>query len=1280
MRFLAILLLCLFPLAALAQDDRDRLTAFLEDNLSGVGRSVTIEGFRGALSSRAEIATLSIADDDGVWITLSGIVLDWNRLAVLSGNIQINALTAREIVLARPPRPSATGLDIPAPEATPFALPELPVAVQIGRIAADRIELGAAVLGQPVEGTLEASMTLSGGEGRAQLRILRQDAGPEGTVDLDASYSNASGSLVISLDAAEGPGGIAASLLGLPGTPDARLTVQGAGPITNFAANIALTTEGQDRLAGQVTLREDVPGQRRFSADLGGDLAPLFLPEYAEFFGTEVRLVTQGAREPSGRLELSELRVSARALQLDGSLVLAADGLPERFALAGRLGLPSGDPVLLPLSSDQRTAVASADLSVNYNAAQGDGWSARAVVQGIDRADMAIDRLALTGSGRISRRAGSPAPPVFGGTLGFEAGGIVPADPDLARALGAEVQGRVTLSRQRGEDALRIGALTLAAPGYDLTARGLVSGLTSGFRVAGSVEAEVADLSRLAGLAGRPLAGSARATAQGEGSLLGGDFDGTADIAGNGLAIGQAEADNLLRGTSRVQVSARRDTGGTVLRDLRVTAGPASLTASGTIATAGSNLTAEFLFPDLGVLGGSYRGGINATATLLGNSEDARLTLRGTARDLAIGQPEADGLLRGNTALDIDLTRLGNRISIATGNLANAQGSVRLGGHYDPVGSDLTADIVLANLRDLGPRYRGALSANLRATGTVQAGGLTVTGMGRNLAIGQPEADRLLAGNSALRMALRVEGGRLRVDEARLANPQLSAEATGLIEGANRRIDLSARLANLGLILPDFPGALTVAGTVREDASGFDLDLRAQGPGQINATARGRLGATFDRANLRLAGSAQAALANVFLGSRSISGLVSFDLGLNGPLALSSLSGPVRLTGGRISDPDLAFALQDVTATATLAGGRAQIDAAAALTTGGRLTVAGGIGLRAPFAADLVLGLQSLRLRDPELYETTLDGQLTLRGPLTGGALLAGRIALGETELRVPSTGLGGTGDIPDLRHLSEPPPVRQTRARAGLLGASGNGTGAVTGGSGAIALDLTIDAPNRVFIRGRGLDAELGGSVRVQGTTANVVPSGALNLIRGRLDILGKRLTLSSARLDLQGGLIPYIEVVASNSSDGITTFVRIEGPADEPAITFTSAPELPQEEVLARLLFGRGLQNISAFQAAQLAAAVATLAGRGGDGIVGRLRKGFGLDDLDVSTSATGETSLRAGKYISERVYTEVEVDQGGKSRINLNLDIRPGVTVKGRVGSDGDAGIGLFLEKDY
>jgi len=224
------------------------------------------------------------------------------------------------------------------------------------------------------------------------------------------------------------------------------------------------------------------------------------------------------------------------------------------------------------------------------------------------------------------------------------------------------------------------------------------------------------------------------------------------------------------------------------------------------------------------------------------------------------------------------------------------------------------------------------------------------------------------------------------------------------------------------------------------------------------------------------------------------------------------------------------------------------------------------------------------------------------------------------------------------------------------------------------------------VFLRGRGLDAELGGVLTLGGTTAAVVPNGAFNLIRGRLDILGKRLVLSEARLQLEGEFLPFVRVLASNEGDGITTSVLIEGPADAPSVRFVSNPELPEEEVLARLLFGRDLTSLSVFQAAQLAGAVATLAGRGGEGIVGRLRKGFGLDDLDLATSATGETSVKVGKYLGKNLYSEIIVDQQGQSQINLNLDLGPNITLRGSTvtgtpdGSPGSTGIGIFIEKDY
>jgi len=216
--------------------------------------------------------------------------------------------------------------------------------------------------------------------------------------------------------------------------------------------------------------------------------------------------------------------------------------------------------------------------------------------------------------------------------------------------------------------------------------------------------------------------------------------------------------------------------------------------------------------------------------------------------------------------------------------------------------------------------------------------------------------------------------------------------------------------------------------------------------------------------------------------------------------------------------------------------------------------------------------------------------------------------------------------------------------------------------------------------VRGRGVDAELGGEIRLTGNARQPIPIGKLELIRGRVDLLGKRFDMTEGIIELQGSLIPVIRLVAETQQDDITTRIIIDGEAYDPEITFESSPEMPQEEVLSQLLFGRGLDNISALQAAQLASAVATLAGKGGEGIIGRLRASTGLDDLDLATDDEGNVSVRAGKYLSENLYTDVQVGGDGKTELNLNLDINKALTARGSVDSEGESAIGLFYERDY
>ena len=407
-------------------------------------------------------------------------------------------------------------------------------------------------------------------------------------------------------------------------------------------------------------------------------------------------------------------------------------------------------------------------------------------------------------------------------------------------------------------------------------------------------------------------------------------------------------------------------------------------------------------------------------------------------------------------------------------------------------------------------------------------------------------------------------------------------------------------------------------------------------------------------------------------------GRARFDLRLDGPLGLPALSGTVASSRADFVLPGLPIGFRGMNADIRLSGGRAQIQLDAPAVPGGQIRVSGPVTLSAPFRGDLDVRIAGLQIEQPGLLQTTANGQISVDGPLAGGARIAGRIDLGATEIRVADAVGSSAATLPGLRHVGEPAASRRTRQRAGIEADGGGGGGARGGPS--YPLDVTVSAPSRIFVRGRGLDAELGGSVTVRGTTTNPAPAGQFSLIRGRMDVLGQRLNLTEASAQLRGGLDPLLRLVAETDAGQVLVRILVEGTASEPEISVSSVPELPQDEVFARLLFGKDISEITPFQALRIAAAVAQLLGVGGDGIVSRLRTGFGLDDFDIVTNEDGTTGVRAGKYISENVYSDVTTSSNGETEVNINLDLTPNLTVRGSAASDGGTGLGIFYERDY
>ena len=238
-----------------------------------------------------------------------------------------------------------------------------------------------------------------------------------------------------------------------------------------------------------------------------------------------------------------------------------------------------------------------------------------------------------------------------------------------------------------------------------------------------------------------------------------------------------------------------------------------------------------------------------------------------------------------------------------------------------------------------------------------------------------------------------------------------------------------------------------------------------------------------------------------------------------------------------------------------------------------------------------------------------------------------------------------------------------------------------------AMAWRFMIDAAgdNRVNVRGLGLDSEWGADIRLRGTTAAPAIQGRADLVRGGYQFAGRRFELNHGHIIFDGGSPPNprLDIEAEASVTGLTARVQVSGTSYKPEIAFTSTPAMPEEEVLSRLLFGSSITGISAPEALQLGAALASLRGGGGLDPLNKLRAAIGLDRLRIvsADAATGRgTGVAAGKYLGRRLYAEMISDGRGYSATNLEFRVTNWLSILSSVSTIGRQSVNVKISKDY
>lgn len=1253
------------------------LARFASDAASSPDMKVEIGAIDGVLSSTPAIRDVVVSDRDGPWLKIDRIAAKWSRLALLGLKLDIDHVEIGEADVLRRPAPAAEAKPAEAKSGSMSFPPKPPIGVRLGELALGKLVLAEPVAGSAATLSVDAGAELTGA--KASLRLLAQRLDAPGSIGADAAYTSSGGELHVKLAVKEPGDGLIARLAKIPGLPPVEAAIDGDGTLDAFEATIAAKA-GEAGAEGSAKIARD-GAARRLDLDLTARLADLLSRELAPLFAETTKIEATAHLADDGAKALDRLALTASAFQLGASGRLGADGKG-----AGNAKLSAADLGRFSrlAGRDLRGAL---DLSANLSGAPLDGAVTAALdgaVTGLGSGVAAVDGLV----GENLRLSGKVATLPDGG-LSFEKLALDGAH------VSALIDGEAT--KQKAAIDAKIDLPELKYAGLPLTGRANVTAA-----VTGALDKPDATLKMTledATANGRPIP---KLALQGEAH----------DVLGQLTALATLDGE-VDRKPVKGRFSLARAGGGWKLDELDLAVGGA--TAKGRLSLDEAGLASGRLSVDapnlddlsalaLQKLGGRLSadialdatgGGQNISVDAQGAGVEAagaaigRLGARFSARDL-YRQPALDG------DVSIDNARIGKETI----------GKARLLAR--PAGDGAAALDLSLDARGFNIASRATLTPG-EAT-QLDIASFSAQRAGKKIALAQPAVVTVQRGAMNLRgVSVALGSGRLDVD--------------GVV---GERIDLTAKARAVPLSVASIVDpSLGLEGTVEADAriSGTKAapigewrvkaskviapQLRANGLPAIDATASGRLAnsrTTVDAdialgatSKLKITGSAplgeggldlgakgalDAALANTMLAAngQTVAGKANVDLRLTGPANNPIIGGAVNIADGAFSDPLNGVSLTKINGKLegrghdlTIGGLSAQTKNGGQIAVAGRVTIAPDAGM--PGALHIVA--KNAQLASTDVVSSVGDLDLMISGPLARNPKIAGKVNLDSMDVSVPDRLPANLKPLPGSTHINAKGFAaqmlaleRRQKEKAGRKS------------SFDASLDLALSAPNKIFVRGRGIDAEFGGDLKIGGTIQKPNVLGGFDLRRGKMQLLTQRIDITRGKLSFTGGLAPQLDFTAETTAADITARIGVSGPAASPVFAFSSTPEMPQDEVLSRLLFAKASGSLTPFQAVQLAAALAQFSGAAtGVDAFEKMRKALGVDSLDLDAGGAGGPTVGASRYIMEGV--SVGVKTGAKpeqSSVNVGVDITRGVRLQSETMIDGKTSMGIGIEHEY
>lgn len=563
-----------------------------------------------------------------------------------------------------------------------------------------------------------------------------------------------------------------------------------------------------------------------------------------------------------------------------------------------------------------------------------------------------------------------------------------------------------------------------------------------------------------------------------------------------------------------------------------------------------------------------------------------------------------------------------------------ADGSIKLAGSYGN-GLELQSRLDKVNIAVLNPLFPG-LGLGGRATGSLDWSQASFTAF--------PSADA-------------------RLEITRFVRTNL--------ESRSQAVDISL----VGRLLPDGGNARAIFRRRGVPVGRLQVDLTPLPPGGASWTER--LLAAPLSGGIRYNGPADTLFSLAALADQSLTGNIGVAADFSGRVQTPRLTGVVRANDLIYENDVYGTRLTKLRVRGIFTNDQLEVTELTANAGSGTVTGKGVVNLSSDkgFPLQLDLNLDRARVARSEIISTTATGKISVTNTADGDALISGTLRLPETRFKIIRQGAAAVATLTGVRR----------KTQAGRPRVSGDAD-SITSLPSNWKLDINLVAPDELYVTGMGLESEWGANLRITGTSDAPRISGDMQLVRGTLGFAGRSFELESGRISFNGGPAsnPSIRVVAASEVDGTTVRVNIRGTGQNPDISFSSTPALPQDEIMARILFGNSIGELSAIQAIQLAASLNNLrGGAGGLNPLGVLQSATGLDRLRIlgADEKTGrDIAVAFGQYITNDVYVEIVTDARGYTATQLEISLTPALSVLSQIGTGGQSNVNVRYKKDY